>query len=307
MTAPAPASEGVFAALCTVPGSSPYTFDTGSQPFAFFKEGVKKTATLWNPPFIRGTRSPCALRTRSGPYTVGGPLVLTANPADLAIWLPRILGAAGSGNTFALAETLPSFGMLINRVAQTFQYTNCKVNSALFRSRAGANPDDPAWVELTLDIWGISEITGTSYPVLTLDCSSIAYQPLIFSDGVITLLSSARNIMNFALLIHNHLERRFTNSITATSLVPTDRTVALRTTNPYTADELDLYNQDPAGASGSLVLTNAGVSTTFTFNKLQVPALSPVVGGKTEIPLYLDMIARSANADEISVVNDSAP
>ena len=301
------AAQGVFAKLCTEPGSSPYTFDTGSEPFAFFKENIQKRGVLWNPNVIRGTRSPCYSRTRVGAYTIGGTVVLPMNPADMTIWLPRILGAAASGTTFALAESLPSFGVLVNRETQTFEYEDCYVNSALFRSRASANPNDPAWVELTLDIWGTDENTGTSYPVLTLDCTSIAYQPFVFSDGVVTLQSSVRKMMNFALLIHNHLERRFTNSLTATSIRPTNRTIALRTTNPFTADELDLYEQGYLGAAGTLVLTNSTVSCTFTFAKLQVPPLSPVIGGKQEIPLYLDMFSREASTKELIVTLDSTP
>ena len=41
--------------------------------------------------------------------TIVGSVLLEPTPADLSIWLPRILGATASGSTFALASTLPSF------------------------------------------------------------------------------------------------------------------------------------------------------------------------------------------------------
>lgn len=299
------ASQGVAARFCTEPGSAPHTFDASSEPFEFLSENVAKHASLFNPNGIRGTRSPCYSRTRKGPYSVAGQVRMNVSPADLAIWLPRIMGANASGNTFALAETLPAFGCLFNRVAQTFQYTDCYVDKAVFRGHASTSGASPPLIEMTLDILGTTEALGTSFPAVTLDCTSIAYQPFIFSDGVVTLAATSRPIMNFLLLIDNHLDARFTNSITATSITPLNRTVALRTTNPFTADELDLYDQAAAGAAGSLVFTNGAVSTTFTFAKLQVPARSPVVMGKQEVPLYLDMISREAGTKELVVTNDS--
>ena len=299
------ASQGVFTKFCTEPGAAPHTFDSGSEPFEFLAENLAKHGPLFNPDGIRGTRSACFNRTRKGPYTVRGQIRMNPSPYDLAIWLPRILGAAASGTTFALAETLPSFGCLFDRVAETFEYTDCQVDKAVFRGHASTSGASPPFIEMTLDIVGKTEVTDTSYPAVTLDCSSLAHQPYIFSEGVVTLSGSARNIMNFVLLIDNHLDVRFTNSITATSITPTNRTIALRTTNPYTSDETDLYDQAVAGAAGSLVFTNSTVSTTFTFAKLQVPARSPTVMGKQEIPLYLDMISREAGTKELIVTNDS--
>lgn len=298
------ASQGAQARFCTEPGSAPHTFDSGSEPFEFLAENLMKNETHFNPNGIRGTRSPCYNRTRSGPYTVGGQIRMNVTPYDLSIWLPRIMGANASGNTYALAETIPAFGCLFDRVAQTFQYTDCYVDRAVFRGRASTSGNAPPLIEMTLDIVGTTEVTGTSFPAVTLDCSSIAHQPLMFQEGVVTLAGSARKMMNFVLVIDNHLDVRFTNSTTATSITPTNRTVALRTTNPYTSDETALYDQSVDGAAGSLVFTNSTVSTTFTFAKLQVPSRSPTVMGKQEIPLYLDMVARMAGTRELTVTND---
>jgi len=196
---------------------------------------------------------------------------------------------------------------LIDRVAQTFQYTDCYVDKLVLRGRASSSGQSPSLVEMTLQIVGTSEVTGTSYPAVTLDCTSAANVPLIFSDGTLTLGGSTRQMMNFALMIDNHIESRWTNSLTATSHTPTDRTVLLRTTNPFTADELDLYGQDPAGAAGTLALTNDTVSASFAFAKLQVPDQSPVIGGKREVPLYLNMISRMAAARELIATIDITP
>ena len=108
------------------------------------------------------------------------------------------------------------------------------------------------------------------------------------------------------LVIDNSLNARFTNSLSATSITPQDRVITLKTTNPFTSDEVDLYGQSNAGAAGSLVFTNGGMSTTFTFATLQVPDVSPIVGGKQEIPLVLEMTARmSGSTRELVVTHDS--
>jgi hypothetical protein len=114
--------------------------------------------------------------------------------------------------------------------------------------------------------------------------------------------------MDFELVVDNALHARFTNSQTATSVVPRDRIITLRTTNPFTSDEVDLYGQAAAGAAGMLVLTNGQMSTSFAFAALQTPDISPVVRGKQEIPLVLEMTARMSGATrELVVTHDSEP
>lgn len=301
------ASQGVFGRLCTEPGASPHTFDTGSEPFEFLSESIAKHGVLTNPNGIRGTRSPCYIRTRKDAYRVGGSLHMNVTPADLLIWLERAMGGTPAAGVIALAETIPSFGILVDRVAQTFQYKDCFVDKLILRGRASSSGQTPSLVDMHLEIVGTDEVTGTSYPAVSLDCTSIANQPLIFSDGVLTLASSSRQMMNFALMIDNHIESRWTNSLTATSHTPTDRTVMLRTTNPFTSSELALYEQAPAGAAGTLALTNGTVSVSFAFAQLQVPPLSPTIGGKREIPLYLNMISRMSGTRELIATLDTTP
>lgn len=297
----ADASQGAQARLCMEPDVAPHIFDASSEPYEFTSENLQKRATILDTAGIRGTRSHHVARTRAGAYQVGGAITLHPCPADLELLLPRILGSDESSDLFALAETLPTFGVLIDRVAQTFAYSNCKVNRATFRGSAGGV------VELVLEILGMSETRGVAFPSLALDISPKA-APYVFSDGVLTLQSAARQMMDFELVVDNGLTARFTNSQAATSLSPQDRAVTLRTTSPFTSEELDLYGQATAGAAGSLVLTNGAMSTTFDFAALQAAGLSPVVGGKQEIPLVLEMTARMAGATrELTVTHDSEP
>jgi hypothetical protein len=58
-------------------------------------------------------------------------------PVELDAWLPRILGASESADSFLLAETVPEFGMLFDRGAERFVYTGCKVSRAVFSGAPG--------------------------------------------------------------------------------------------------------------------------------------------------------------------------
>jgi len=272
-----------------------------TEPFEIQSENIQKRGTILDTNGIRGTRSHASERTREGTYEVGGSMTFNPSPADLDIWLPRIMGAAEVTDVFNFAETLPEFAVAVDRVGKRFVYDDCKVNKATFRSRAGE------FVELTLDIIGKTESTSaTAFPSLSLGVTD-ADDPYVHHDGVVTLVSTARPVMDWEIEIDNALSARFTNSQTATSITPTDRIVTARFTNPYTADELDLYEQAVAGSAGTIVITNGSVSTTFTFGVLQFPDLSPVVAGKQEIPLTLEGIARMTGSTEpLVITNDAA-
>jgi hypothetical protein len=293
-------NPGASARLYVEPGSAPHTFDTSSESYEFLSESIGKRGSILDTNGIRGTRSHHAAMTRGGPAEVGGSLRMNVTPIMLDLWLPRILGSAESNDSFTLAETpAADFGLLVDRVEDTEEYTDCRVNRAIFRGSAGG------LIELELEIFGKTAVAGTNAPVVALSVAA-NNAPYTFSDSTLTLASSSRQMMNFEVEINNFLDRRFTNSNAATSLRAQDRLVALRTTNPWNEDTDDLYGQANAGAAGTLVFTNTNLSTTFTFGTLQVPDSSPNVGGKNEIPLLLEMIARmTGSTRELVVTSDS--
>jgi hypothetical protein len=283
------ASMGWAAQLGTVSESS-YGVTPGGgvvERFVFANESLAKRGLIIPRNGLRGSRSAVADDTRQGPYQVVGSVQLEPTPADLSIWLPRILGAPASGSTYALANTLPSFSLSVDRVAQVFTYAGCKVNRATFLGAKGS------LVALRLDIVGQSESVASagSFPSLT---PSVAAGPYIFAgDPVLTLNAAVREVQEFELVIDNALTTdRFMNSLTVVNLPEGDRTVRLRTKHAWAAANLDLYNQALAGAAGSLAFTNGGNSTAFSFGTLQVPANSPTTPGKAEVMLTLDMVAR---------------
>lgn len=288
----------------TVYGSA-VTVDEG---FVFTSESIVKRGVIVERTGLRGTRSHRADDTRVGPYAVGGRLVMEPTPEDLAIWLPRILGAAAVGTTYDLDETLPSFTLSIDRVAKVFIYAGCKVNRATFQGSQGG------LLRLTLDIVAQSETIAAAgtFPSLSPSVS----QPYIFSDLVLTLASTAREVKEFELVIDNGvITDRFMNSLVIVNAPEGDRTLTLATMHAWAADNTDLYEQALAGAAGTLELTNAlggtpptGYRTTFSFATLQVPDRSPNVPGRDELFLNLDMVARQVGSTpELTVTHDSTP
>lgn len=304
---PTTASMGHQAKLGTKKETTYGTAVTVDQGFVFVSESIAKRGVIVERVGLRGSRSHQADDTRVGPYTVGGQLVLEPTPEDLATWLPRILGADPSGTTYNLAETLPSFTLSVDRVAKVFTYAGCKVNRAVFQGAQGG------LLRLTLDIVAQSESVAAAgtFPSLTLGVT----QPYIFSDLALTLASAAREVKQFDLTIDNGLiTDRFMNSLVIVSAPEGDRSISLRTMHAWAAANTDLYAQALAGAAGSLQLTNAlggtpptGYQTTFSFATLQVPARSPVVPGRQEFFLNLDMVARKVGSTaELVVTHDSA-
>ncbi len=296
-------SQGSQSALYIEPGSAPHTFDTASERYEFLSENIQRIDTIIDTDGIRGTRSHQSERTRPGQYTIGGSFTFNPSPIDLDLWLPRILGAAESTDTFALAETLPSFGMLFDRVTSEMQSTDCQVNRAIFR---GSGND---LVSLEIEIVGTTEVEDTSPPVVALTtAANDAPYHFIDSDNSgtsrLAIFAATPRMLSFEIEINNFLLARFGNSQTATSITPQDRLVRMAVEIPYDSVNEAIYRG--TDAAGSLSLVNAAMSTVFTFAKLQVASESPVVAGKSPINLSLEMIARKlTSTDELVVTHDS--
>jgi hypothetical protein len=269
-----------------------------TEAYEFRSEGLRATREIVESKGIRGTRSEPIERTRDGIYRVGGTVGFHATGSMLDLVLPRIMGAAESTDVFAVAETLPEFDVLIDRVARRFVYGGCKVSRATFRASAGGA------LELDLDINGKTEtVSATAFPSITAPTDPL----YIWSDAVCTVEGSARIVTQWELTIDNQLETRFSNSQTATSVHTQGRVVTVSMTVPYTSDEIDLYGINASGASGAtFVLTNGGRALTFTVGALMVADSSPVVGGPGEILLQLSGTAKSTGSTkELQITNDS--
>lgn len=314
------ASMGVKAKfLTTADGASPnasapwYTWSSSSNRHEFHAESFAKRGRILQKQGITGSRSRLMDRTRVGSYLVGGSVSMNVNPFQLDTWLPRILGAAESTDVFDLAETVPHFGMLIDRVADIFEYKYCRVDRAVISGRASLDDSQPEVIHLGMEMLGFDENTSQSWPSPepALEYTDSNNRPYILADAVLTIDGTTYQLMDFALMVDNHLIPRWTNSLIPTSICASDRTVRFRTTNPFTSTELALYTtkaENTTGFTVTMVFTNGTVSTTITLRSVQWAQESPVVGGRGEIPLQLNMQAFATDAStlEITVTNDSA-
>jgi hypothetical protein len=292
-------------------GLSKLSIDTiapaaGSPVFEYLSENLVKTGTIIDTGGIRGSRSHIAERVRAGNYTAAGPIDFALTPTEANLLLPwalggtPIVGTPAGKTTFPLGESIPERFVTIDRVARRFTYAGVKVGRLVLSAAEG----EPIR-------WSFETVAKTETDSATAFAptgSAPAEAPFVFTDGVLTLLSVTRQFKNFTLTIDNVLDTAFNNSVSATRIDASDRVVSLAITTPFTASEIDLYNQAVAGAAGSLIFTNGTVSLEFTFGRLHVPAESPRVAGKGEIPLTMNMIARkTGSTDELSTVLDLTP
>src|SRR5260221_4893672 len=95
-----------------------------TESYEFVRESLAKKLTILQTAGIRGTRSHPAERTRDGTYSVQGTVHFHCSKGLLDLLLPRILGG-GSSPTYTLADTLPGFDVLIDRIADRFVYVTC--------------------------------------------------------------------------------------------------------------------------------------------------------------------------------------
>lgn len=291
-------SIGTFATMC-VDSAAP--IDTSSIPIIFDSETMSADYEIVPENGITGSRSQRHERVREGAGTIQGQITLSLTPTSMAFLLQYILGAAPSGTTFALAETLPTFVLCIDKVAKVITYSGCKINKATFKG-SKASP----MIKVTLDVVATSASVGNAgtFPALSIPTDP----PYMFWDGVLTLQSAARQHSDIEIVIDNALQPNESNEQVASEYNATDRIIMVNGTSPFNSTEIDLFNQAVAGAAGSYVLTNGNYSTTFTFGNLKAKRNNPGVSGKTRIPLKLEMQAfMTGSTRELVVTHDSTP
>lgn len=274
-------------------------------PLDFLRETLAVNETFVDRNGLRGTRSHNIEATRVGLRRIEGQLVLQPTAVEWASLLPWILGANASGTTYALAETLQSRYVTINRSDGTdgkvFTYDGCKVNRARIYCAQGE------MLGVDLDLIGVDETVTNAgtFPSLTLDTTT---GPFVFSDCVLSVGGNTYQSRDFELIIDNKIDaERFFNSNTRTAVVAQDRQVMVNL-NPGYGDAEALYNTGIGGVALTATFTNGAVSLLFSCVKVQFPRRSPTVPGKQEIMLPLQGTAlQSSTTKELVVTLDSTP
>jgi len=268
---------------------APGTIAALTDAYVFVSETLHKAGKIVERDGLRGTRSHVSDDTRIGPYRVSGHLVLEPSPVDLGFWLEQILGGTPSGDSYALAETIPSFTLGVARGPKNFRYAGCKVSRATFSGSQGM------LLRVTLELVGQSEtLETTAWPSIAADETG----PYIFSDLTLTIDSAAREVHDFELVVDNALVAdRFMNSTTIVNAPEGDRIVTLKTSHAWATANVDLYDPGLAGYTGATLSFTSGAHTTaFTFGCLQAPAESPTAAQRQENLLKLNWVARTVGS-----------
>lgn len=291
-------------------GASPATFDSNSTRFEVAGCTVKKQGEVLDSQGLLGTRSPREDRSRAGLIRIGGQLQFDVNPLMLDFFLPYILGASESTDTFAVADSLTGFDMLHDAFGSgtsAVKYSELYVNRFNLRFAAGL-------LRMTLDVVGKTITTGQTFTSAALGSTATTAAPYTFYDtasGVtIRTGSGTQEVEEMDLTIDNVLDVKFRNSQTATSIRATDRITNLAARIPLTTTTLSTYFGDKTAADATIVVTNGTVSTTFTLNNLKIPDDGPAeVNGKGECVLVLTGRARGDGTDaydtQVTVVGGS--
>lgn len=277
-------------------------FSSGSEAYCFLSENLIAKRETIRPEGMHGSRSKFATRSAPGLTRVGGSISIRPTPVELDAILPRILGAAESTDSFALAETLPSFSVLVDRdTDEHYQYDGCKIGKGAFSSSEGQP------LVLATDILGKTvDLTETTFPTVAPD-TGVYYT---MSQGVLTLAGTTHYMNSCEIVIDNLLEAYFDNSITAHDIDATDRLITLSCDVDLTSaskNQKDSEDGSVASIAGSIVFTNGNQSLTFTFPALvPVDSSDPSVGGKGRImnPFTYEAY-KTPSAAELTITNDS--
>lgn len=315
-------SIGAHGELIVEPGASPHTFDSSSERYEIVRESVQAVTNTIERDGFRGSRSLPKQHVKNGIRSCGGPITILPSPADLDLWLPRIMRLAGSGDTFALGDetgAVVKFGVMVDRVTDVFEYNDVQVARATFRGSPGQ------LLEMQLDLIALDEDTedlgGSSWPSPPPSWGqTAAYEPYVYHEGALTLdaHANADDPFSFELVIDHVLNPRFVMSQTATELSPADQIITLTLQVPYDDDHKAMYRQSelvtPEG--GNITFTNGNLSTVFTFAHLRGGDASPTLSTKGELVLNVPFRARASGTmsspgildrDELVITNDATP
>ncbi|MFQ5495930.1 MAG: phage tail tube protein [Phycisphaerae bacterium] len=254
--------------------------DVNGQAFEFLSETLKQTETQHHSNGLRGTRSRIDDRVRTVRKAISGGIVMNPTPTEIDWLLPKILGGTTAAGVTDVADTLPEVYIQIDRIAKVHEYVKCVCGQAVLQGSSGQP------LQLTTDWEGETETetAAGSFPSITLPTDNM----FVFSDITLTLEGSARTIDEFTLTINNMLQDDlYRNSVSRIEIPPQDREVTLAVTLPYDTDNVDLYNAAVAGAAGILVMNDGTTTYTVNIANCKIPADSPNVAGKGEIPLQL--------------------
>lgn len=280
-------------------------FSGATPQWAVNADGLSKNVNLLVSDGMRGYRQRQIEAERLGEYTVVG--TITGNPSIgwLSTWLPWIMGG-GTATVPAFAATTTELDILVDKGADIYKYTGCKVSRFTLRARSGQ------LLEYSMDIIGKEETGGQAWSAAALG-SSILYWPIHSGDLTLNYDSAAMSIEDMEFGIDNGLTARHRMKRAAQDIMENERDVTLRASSVFSAAEIaGIYADAGAPDSGSsltlAVVDGAStVNCVFTFTRTRFPPRS-AVPNDVEFLLPLEGVARgTAGAVEFTAVLDITP
>jgi len=278
-------------------GASPTTFDSSSRRFEVVESSIGKQGEILDSQGVLGGRTRRIDRSRAGIVRVGGDISFDLSFNMWDFFLPFILGANESTDTFLPADSLPGFDMLhdpFNTGSNASKFGELYVNRMTLRFAPGI-------LRMSLSTIGKTITTGQSFTSAALGSTDAVDAPMTFYDSAsgFSIQSGAVPIIEGELVIDNFCESYFRNSQTALAVRATDIQVGLRTNIPLTSSTWGTYFGDKSAVDATITLTRGAVSSVITLYNLKNPDQSPGMTGKGEVPLVLNSQARSDSSDPI--------
>ena len=311
-------AQGVFAKMLLEPGAAPHTFDANSEPYDFLSENIVRRQRYIGGNEIRGTRVAPGIRVREGARYFHGAIQKYISPIELDTLIPKFLGDEAT-DVFLPDEDIPYFGAMIWRdesifttpPKSTFEYKNCKIDRIEIRGRAPELGEEGEPDMLTGMFYILaSDRALTSWPAIPPAHGTAAnYAPWVFSDcdAAVFLNGSAIEIEEFVISVNNHLQAKYVNSLTPSSIMARGRTVRLGLRIPWNDTNDSLLGTTWTGAN-YLTFTSGGLSTKFEFGDLYVDFEDPSAAkGKGQIALVINALSYSSSSKawDLKITNDS--
>ena len=249
---------------------------TLTEAYPFVSESLTETVAMTEDRGISGRPTKRSERIVVATKDIAGDIVLEPTPAELDVWLPRILGGTKTLNIVKLATTIPTFNVLINKGGDLHQFNTCAVNTATFRFTVG----EP--VQLTLNVLGKTKTLPEAEP----DVAITDNPPYVCHEAVLRIGGTIRETNEVTLTVNRNLQglRRFSQTLTHVQEGPI--AITFSPVLPFTADEVALLALEATGATGQIVVTKGGNSCTFDLANVKFTGAGPTVGSRDGEILY---------------------
>jgi hypothetical protein len=249
---------------------------------------------------LRGTRSQVAQRVIEGVEECDGPIVVMPNLTEAALLLAWG-GFLNTSNVFTLTEALTSRYVVADKVTKVHTF------SGVYVGRLGIRMVKNVPWEWTLGTVGQQRTIGNAgtFPAISLTEAP----PLALHHMVVSLLGSARSVMEVNIGIDHALDVQANNAAFNEQIEPGDRIISVGLTLPYTAANADLVEQSVEGDEAATAeATYGGLSADFAFGNLKFPRGAVPVQGKNGLVLQLDGQAfMTGSTRELVITLDSTP